>query len=245
MALDRWRERRHGLAIGLSLLGLLFLANIPFLGTRTALVAIPVLFVLFVVKHLSLKGTIALLLLAGAVVAPGWWSSPYIQQALPRLWEEVRTFTPEGESGSARERLSFWTRSIDFIASAPVIGHGTGSIREQYRRSAEGRKGVAASVATNPHQQTLAVAIQLGALGVAVLWVMWVAHVLTFRGPEMAAWAGLVVASQNIVGSLFNSHLFDFTHGWIYVVGVGVAAGVTLQTAQSRCTRSSVADEPR
>jgi hypothetical protein len=34
-----------------------------------------------------------------------------------------------------------------------------------------------------------------------------------------------VIVTQNIVGSLFNSHLFDFTQGWLYVIGVGVAAG--------------------
>jgi O-antigen ligase len=31
------------------------------------------------------------------------------------------------------------------------------------------------------------------------------------------------------VGSLFNSHLFDFTHGWGYVIGVGIAGGVMLR----------------
>jgi len=36
----------------------------------------------------------------------------------------------------------------------------------------------------------------------------------------------LVIVVQNIVGSLFNSHLFDFVQGWIYVVGVGVAGGI-------------------
>jgi hypothetical protein len=41
---------------------------------------------------------------------------------------------------------------------------------------------------------------------------------------------------QNIVGSLFNSHLFDFLQGWVYVVGVGVAGGVALtkRAAQNR-----------
>ncbi len=34
---------------------------------------------------------------------------------------------------------------------------------------------------------------------------------------------------QNIVGSLFNSHLFDFTQGWVYVFGVGVAGGMVLK----------------
>ena len=28
--------------------------------------------------------------------------------------------------------------------------------------------------------------------------------------------------------SLFNSHLFDFTEGWMYVLGVGIAGGMTL-----------------
>jgi hypothetical protein len=36
---------------------------------------------------------------------------------------------------------------------------------------------------------------------------------------------------QNIVGSLFNSHLFDFGQGWTYVIGVGVAGGIALKTA--------------
>jgi hypothetical protein len=33
---------------------------------------------------------------------------------------------------------------------------------------------------------------------------------------------------QNMLSSLFNSHLFDFTEGWIYVLGVGVAGGMAL-----------------
>ena len=34
---------------------------------------------------------------------------------------------------------------------------------------------------------------------------------------------------QNIVSSLFNSSLFDFTHGWVYVWGVGVLGGMMLR----------------
>jgi hypothetical protein len=34
---------------------------------------------------------------------------------------------------------------------------------------------------------------------------------------------------QNIVGSLFNSHLFDFVQGWVYAVGVGVAGVMALK----------------
>ena len=61
-------------------------------------------------------------------------------------------------------------------------------------------------------------AIQLGLVGAVVLWAMWIAHLLLFRGNGLAEWIGLVVVVQNIVGSLFNSHLFDFAQGWVYVL---------------------------
>jgi hypothetical protein len=50
-----------------------------------------------------------------------------------------------------------------------------------------------------------------------------------FRGEGLVAWAGLTIVTQNVVGSLFNSHLFDYAQGWLYVVGVGVAAGMVLK----------------
>ncbi|MGZ8372511.1 MAG: O-antigen ligase family protein, partial [Rhodoplanes sp.] len=42
-----------------------------------------------------------------------------------------------------------------------------------------------------------------------------------------------VVVVQNIVSSLFNSHLFDFTQGWTYVFGVGVLGGLVMRGSRS------------
>ena len=89
-------------------------------------------------------------------------------------------------------------------------------------------------VSANPHNQIFAVGIQLGLVGIAVLLAMWYAHLTLFRSESFAAWVGLVVVVQNIVSSLFNSHLFDFTHGWAYVIGVGIAGGVVLKENLSR-----------
>jgi O-antigen ligase len=36
---------------------------------------------------------------------------------------------------------------------------------------------------------------------------------------------------QNIFTSLFNSHLFDFSPGWMYVLGVGIAGGMMRRTS--------------
>jgi hypothetical protein len=57
---------------------------------------------------------------------------------------------------------------------------------------------------------------------------MWIAHLMLFRAEGLVAWCGLVVVAQNIVSSLFNSHLFDFNQGWLYVFGVGVLGGTVL-----------------
>ncbi|SRR5579871_920382 len=52
---------------------------------------------------------------------------------------------------------------------------------------------------------------------------------LRWLSPGQVAWIGISVVAQNFVGSLFNSHLFDFTQGWLYVFGVGVAGGIMLR----------------
>ena len=227
LALKAWRIARADIALAYMLLAIAFLANIFFIAvSRTALLFLPVLLLLFGLKRFDWKGTLGLLAGFVALIAAAWPFSEYLQRRVGTILQEVQIYRSENVRTSAGERLEFWKKSLGFIAEAPLIGHGTGTIREQFRRVATGDEGVSALIAANPHNQTLAVAIQLGLVGVAALFAMWIAHLLLFRGEGLAAWIGLVVVVQNIVGSLFNSHLFDFTHGWGYVIGVGVAGGI-------------------
>jgi O-antigen ligase len=139
-------------------------------------------------------------------------------------------------------RLTYWKKSLRFFADAPFIGHGTGSIQGLFEDAATGPKSLASgSVIANPHNQTLNVAIQWGAPGIVVLYAMWLLHFLLFRGEGLAAWTGLVVMVQNIFTSLFNSHLFDFNEGWMYVLGVGVAGGMVLRARSDRASPDSEA----
>jgi hypothetical protein len=43
----------------------------------------------------------------------------------------------------------------------------------------------------------------------------------------------LLVVVQNIFTSLFNSHIFDFHEGWMYVLGVGVAGGMVVKSRRT------------
>jgi hypothetical protein len=226
VAFDRWRCGDRRMSLGATVLGLGFLTNVVYvLPGRTPLVVIPVLLVLFAFKRLPLRQAVGLMLVGITFLAAAWWSAPVLRHTVHGLYREVELYRTMHAPSRAGERLEYWSKSIGFIEQAPVLGHGTGTIREQFRRSVEGKVGRWALASSNPHNQTLAVGIQLGLAGIAVLFAMWGAHLMLFRGPQFAAWVGLVIVTQNIVGSLFNSHLFDFTQGWLYVIGVGVAAG--------------------
>jgi hypothetical protein len=158
-----------------------------------------------------------------------WSSSPYLRGRIVQIWTDFQSYETNDVRNSSGERVEFWKKSLAFIRAAPIIGHGTGSMPALFTKSAIGQTGTAAAATTNPHNQTFAVAIQLGLIGAGVLWAMWITHLLLFRGSGLVEWIGLVVVVQNIVGSLFNSHLFDFTQGWVYVFGVGVAGGMVLK----------------
>jgi len=229
-AIDRARARQRAAAAGLALLAALFLANIFYVATgRTALVAIALLLAVLVLREFGWKGMIGAGLLGAILFGAVWGSSPLLRERVTQSVEEMRSSRTENAIDTTGPRLEFWKKSLGFIAEAPVLGHGTGSIAEQFRRAA-GTTGAAAIRADNPHNQVFGVAIQLGVVGAALLIAMWAAHLALFRGGGLIPWLGVVIVLQNIISSLFNSHLFDFFHGWLYVFGVGVVGGMALRT---------------
>src|SRR5262249_31759379 len=233
-AREKWRVTRRGLALALVVLAGVFFADILYVATsRTFLIVIPVLLVVFGYQTFRWKGVIFFLVGFLGLAFVAWPSSSFLRQRVTSFFGDLSSYQPSANPTPSGERVEFWRKSLGFIREAPVFGHGTGSIRDQFGRSAAGQSGMAAEIAANPHNQTLAVGIQLGLVGIAVLLAMWIAHLALFRSDSFAAWVGLVVVVQNIAGSLFNSHLFDFTQGWAYVVGVGIAGGVVLRESSA------------
>jgi len=228
-AVEAWRANRPRLALALAVLACAFLANIIYIATgRTTVVVMPVLLALFGLRLFGWRGVFGVIIAGVLVGAIAWFSSHYLRERIFQAQREVNLYVTQNADTSAGERLEFWKKSLRFIADAPVIGHGTGSIKQQFS-TVVGTSGPSTIISENPHQQTLTVAIQLGLIGVAVMYAMWIAHLaLFFRAQGLIAWCGLIVVAQNIVGSLFNSHLFDFNQGWFYVFGVGVLGGTLL-----------------
>jgi O-antigen ligase len=237
------RARRIRMALLLCAIAASFIANMAFvIVSRTALVTMPIMLAVFGLLHLRWRANLIILCAALVVAGVAWFASPQLDYTIKTFSRDYQLYR-EGVPTSIGERLEYWRTAIKFFADAPVIGHGSGSTEGLYLKAANESdwiKGV--RVFPNPHNQTLNVAVQWGMLGIIVLYAMWLSHLLMFRGEGLANWIGLLVVVQNIFTSLFNSHLFDFHEGWMYVLGVGVAGGMVAKArlaAQVTEARSS------
>lgn len=230
----RLRANRIGPAALLLAVSLSFVVNMAFVTiSRTALVTMPIMLAIFALLHLKWRTNVLIFCVAAVLAGLAWAASPTLQRTITTFESDYKYYKELNQPTSIGNRLEFWRKSLRFFAEAPVFGHGTGSIRGLFERAATGpRVLVGGQVISNPHNQTLNVAVQWGALGIVVLYAMWLVHLLLFRGDGMATWIGLMVVVQNIFTSLFNSHIFDFNEGWMYVLGAGIAGGMVLRNSR-------------
>jgi len=238
--IGRWR-------IALFVMGALFLINFgSATASRVALAIAPVLLLLLGWRLFRWKGALVTLLLAVVAGSAMWFASPSLRDRVAQTAVEMEEYRTADRATSIGEHIAFLKESLAIIASAPIIGHGTGSIAEEFRRVTAGKKGVSGLPSVNPHNQTFAVAIQLGLVGAIMLWAMWVAQLALFSGQSAVAWLGLVVVVENILSSTVHSHLFDFNNGWLYVFATGVLGGIILnERANALKKLESVSNERR
>jgi O-antigen ligase len=227
------RHTRRRLSLVLLLLAAAFVANIVYVETaRTTLVVAAVILMLLGLRQFGWRGAFGAAMIGCVVASMGWVSSPYLRDRVSAVAKELQIYGAGDVNTPTGQRIEYWKKSLAFIAEAPVIGHGTGTIPKLFRRDATADT-LSTLITTNPHNQILAVAIELGLVGAVGVIAMWLAHFALFRAGTLAAWFGLLVVSYNVVSSLFNSHLFDFSQGWLYVFGVGITGGMVLRAADA------------
>ena len=231
------RAGRAWLALLLGAIALSLVVNMAFvIVSRSAMVTMPIMLAVFALLHLRWRANVVIACVVLALAALAWAASPQLRWTTETFLRDYQLYKEKNIPTSIGLRLEYWQKSLRLFAEAPVIGHGTGSTRGLFEQAAVGRVGAAANVVSNPHNQTLNIAVQWGVVGVVALYAMWLAHLLLFRGEGLVAWIGLLVVVQNVFTSLFNSHLFDFHEGWMYVLGVGVAGGMVLRRELSAAT---------
>jgi O-antigen ligase len=222
---ETWWPQARRAAAGLALLAIAFLGSLVMVSTsRTAWLVIAVLLVLFALRRSTWWAAAAVLAVGIVLGGAAWISSGYLRARITGIYTEIVDYRTKQTVTSSGERLEMWITAAKVISQAPVLGHGTGSLAATFKKASLGYV-----VADNPHNQTFAVGIQLGIVGIAMLYALWLSHFLLFRGAGWMAWFGMVVVVHSVVGSLTNSYLFDFTPGWAYAISVGVAGGIMLR----------------
>lgn len=238
-----WRRGRTYLAVVHAILGLVFLLNLVFVpSSRTSLISLLVLLPILSWRYIGWRWSVMMCALLAVFGGISWFASSTFRERVDSIHEQLVWYENGTVQASVGLRLEYWHKSLGFVREAPVFGHGTGSIRPLFEREASGKSITQAEIVANPHNQTLYVAIEWGIVGVILLWAMWGCHFLLFTEFRWMSWLGTLIVSQSIFDSLFNSHLSDYVEGWIYVMGVGICAG--LRSWNSQRSVESPANSP-
>lgn len=217
-------------AIAMAILALLFLADIFLIYlSKTGAIAAAALLCLFVIHAGGWRRALAVGVTAVVVIGIALVASPQAQRRIGEISSDINAssgVTPGGESISTASRIDFWNKAVGFVTEAPLLGHGTGSIRPLYERMEATRPSPYGSAVADPHNQTLHIVLQIGVAGGLLLWAMWLAHARLFVGRDVASAIGQAVVLQNVIGGLFNSHISAVTQGMLYCLAVGLLASV-------------------
>jgi O-antigen ligase len=240
-----WVEGNRRRATAMIMLALVFLADIFLIFiSKTGVLMTAALVGLFVVHAEGWRRSLLIATPIALVVAIALWSSAPAQRRLAEIATDIHAVDSDKGSSEATlstaSRLDFWSKAVEFIREAPLLGHGTGSTKSLYQSLEATRPSPYGEAVPDPHNQFFAIAIQVGLLGGVMLLVMWAVHFSMFVGGSFASAMGQAVVIQNFIGSLFNSHLSTVTQGMLYCLAVGLL-GCILQRA--RC-RKLIAERP-
>jgi len=140
------------------------------------------------------------------------------KEHVERAVQEYSSWKPDvaaAGTSAVGVRLEFYRNSLEIVRDRPLIGVGTGGFPRAY---AERVTGTGMLASTNPHNEYLLVAVQLGAAGVALLaylfFVLWREASRLASPLECRLARGLTLAIA--AGCLFNSLLLDHTEGLLF-----------------------------
>jgi O-antigen ligase len=218
-ALKARLEPRPAVRAIYALLSIAALANVLFIVSgRTGYVVALTLGAYYLIAGWRWRGVaaaVAVILVLGVAVYLMPASVPH--QRLVMMAEEIAEWQPgQPTATSVGYRLEYYQNSLKLIAEHPLLGAGTGGFKGAYESLV---MGTGMDPTANPHNEYLMVAIQLGLVGLALLfWLLltlWRGASTLPGGFERSAARGLVV--WILSASLVSSTLIDHTEGFFFV----------------------------
>jgi len=141
---------------------------------RTGYLVLGVLFVYFFIDWLRWKGFVIAIVGVSLLVVSAFYLSDVFHARLSltaaefHKWSsgQVPDLSEGSEEGGLWLRLAFYQNSLAIVRESPVFGVGTGGFAPAF---AEKVKNSRVPATSNPHNEYLLIAVQLGLFGLAVL----------------------------------------------------------------------------
>ena len=131
------RGGRFGLSLLAGLLAVGFIGTMVFIvASRSAIVTIPIMLAAVALVHMRLRTTLIIVGAMVALVGVLWMTTIDLRWGPKRLLRDYQLYKTQENVTSVGLRLEFWKKSLRFFSDAPVIGHGTGSLRSLFERAA-------------------------------------------------------------------------------------------------------------
>jgi O-antigen ligase len=217
MARSAWQRR------GWSALAVLAAVNVTFMTPgRTGQLVLVTLILYFAYALWRWRGTLAAAAGIAIVAAALMQGAAGEDNRFARGLDESKSWQPgQATQTSVGSRLEFYRNSLTIVREHPLIGVGTGGFPKAY---ADVVAGSAVDATTNPHDEYLNIAVQLGIAGLLALLHMFYrvwrdAPALPSAHEHMLA-RGLIITFA--LGCLFNSLLVDHTEGLLFAWAAGL-----------------------
>ena len=234
-ALKLRHEKQFKLMFACVVVALLFFSNlfVIYLSKTGVLVAFSLLGVFIIRLRNWRHGILFFAIALGLAVSTAMISSS-AQKKLTEIATDIQATTPSSETVSTASRRDFWQKASVFILDAPIFGHGTGSIQPLYQQMEATAPSPYGKAVADPHNQFLHTVLQVGLVGGFILVAMWLVHFRLFLARDPVSLLGLAVVIQNVVGSLFNSHISQVTQGMLYCLAVGLIGSLVINQKKLR-----------
>ncbi|WP_175775598.1 O-antigen ligase family protein [Burkholderia anthina] len=190
------------------------------------ILVVAVRFVLLLRRQSALRAGLAAgaLLLAGAALVAAACTEH--NGRLVKVVSEVQQYRQSDAATSTGLRLEWYKKGFELYRARPVLGYGAGGLEFEFQKLTAGKTAAEGQLTSNPHNEYMLMAVQLGTLGV-LLFVNLIVQIA--RGSRaldprsrhlLLGWLAIFA-----IGSLANSLLLDFAEGHLLVLLAGILLG--------------------